>query len=1212
MRFRLLAACVLLLSGEVWAQSDRGSITGVVTDPGGAVIASAVVDAKNAETGALYHAATTATGNYAIPELPPGSYQVTVAVPGFKQYVRQGLALAAGQSLRMDAAMEVGANTETITVSEAASLLKTESGELSHNVAADNLADLPILTMSTNIRQPLTVTQLLPGTAYIPNPSLPQLLTVRVNGTPTNSERLRVEGQDATDELGQGAASQTQGSVDAIQEFAIQTSNFAAEFGLAGGVVYNVIMKSGTNQLHGSVYEYFANEALNAGVPFTDNGKGGHLRPAVRRNDYGFTLGGPVWVPKVYNGRDKTFFFFSMERYPVSQFTTNLFNTVPIPQYRTGNFAPALTGRTLGTDPLGRPILENEIFDPASQQLINGQLVRDPFPNNTIPTARLDPVALKMQAFIPLPTRSGLVNNGAYPFSNDITTTIPSLKIDHLLNSQQKLSFYWQWDHYWGTAPGNGLYEGFPQPISQGTQTHYDSHIWRLNYDNTLTPTLLLHVGVGYADNFNRNQTETQNFNPTTQLGLQGPFTPYAFPSVSGLNSAQGGVNPGQSGGANSLGPAGAIQNIMQKTTAIASLSWVKNNHNYKFGGELQNDGFPVHITQGTDGVFAFSAAETGQPYLNNTTLAGGAVGFPYASFLLGLVDSGNIRVPTAGKLGKHELGFYAQDTWKVTRKFTLDYGLRYDYSIAEREQYGRLPSFSSTLANQSAGGHPGAVIYEATCQCTYAHTYPWAFGPRLGFAYQVMPSTVLRGGAGIIYNGTDNDNKASNNVTSTNPFNPTAFGQPAMTFSQGVPLTAAQIAWPNFSPGEYPSPGTLSSPPLVVDPNAGRPARLYQWSFGIQHEITRDLVVEATYVGNRGIWWQAPTQVNYNALTPQVLAAYGLNINSPTDQQLLISPLNSALAASRGFNKPPYAGFPVTATVAQALRPFPQFAAGGGATTAVGAASTAGLTPLWAPLGDSWYDALQVKVSKRLSHGLDVSYVFTWQKTLDVGAESDSPAGSTGQVNDVFNRPVNKYLSVYDQPFVSTLAINYTLPKLNTNRALSWAIRDWQIGVFEQDASGSPILSPVSTNNLGAMLFQSTFVNRIPGVPLFSADLNCHCFDPNKTFVLNPAAWVNPPAGQFGSAAAYYGDYRYQRRPSENLGLGRLFRIKERATINLRAEFTNIFNRTEVGNPTSTNILATQTRNPTGQTTAGFGFINTSSVFAQPRQGDLIIRIRF
>jgi len=1203
MRSARIAVSLLVLSVAAHAQTDRGSITGVVADPAGAVVANAVVDAKNVETGVVYHAATTNTGNYSINELPTGTYELSVAVPGFKKYVRQNLTLQVRQTLRIDTVLEVGAATESITVNEAASLLKTESGELSHNVTANRMNDLPILSMSTNIRQPLAVTQLLPGTVYIPNPTLPNLITVSVNGTPTNSERLRVEGQDATDGLGQGAASQTQGSVDAIQEFAIQTSNFAAEFGLAGGAVYNITMKSGTNQFHGSGYEYFANEALNAGVPFTNNRNGSLLRPTVRRNDYGFTVGGPVWIPKVYNGHDKTFFFFNWERYPVSQFVTNMANTVPVANYRLGNFTQALTGRTLGTDPLKNTVSENQIYDPTSAQLVGGQIVRTAYVGNTIPTAKLDPVALKMQALIPAANQPGLISNGIYPFAAATTTTIPSFKIDHQLSDRQKLSFYWQQDRFTGKVNnGNGLAEGFPQPISQGTVTDYAAHIYRLNYDNSLTPTLLLHLGIGYADNFNRALTATKDFDPTTQLGLQGPFTPLSFPSMSGLTSAQGGVA--------TLGPVGAVQNIMQKTTAVASLTWVSNNHTYKFGSELQVDGFPARIVQGTNGTFTFSAAETGQPYLNSNTLGGGNVGFPYASFLLGLVDSGNIRVPTNRKLGKHEMGFYAQDTWKVTRKFTLDYGLRYDYSTAEREQYGRLPSFSSTLADPSAGGHPGAVIYEATCNCTFTHNYPWAFGPRLGFAYQVTPKTVVRGGAGIIYNGTDNDNKASNNLAASNPFNSPAFGTPAMTFATGVPYTRAQVAWPNFDPGHYPYPGTLAGPPIFVDPNGGRPARTYQWSIGVQREVIRDLVVEATYVGNRGIWWQAPTQVNYNAISQQALAARGLNLNSAADQQLLISPLNSALAISRGFANPPYAGFPLTATVAQSLRPFPQVAAGVGGG-GVGAA-TAPLTPLWAPLGDSWYESLQVKTTKRLSHGVDFTYTFTWQKTLNIGAESDSPGGSGGQVNDVFNRAVNKNISVYDRPLISSFAVNYTTPKLRTNRIVSFVLSDWQPSAFLSYSSGAPILAPVSTNNLNSMVFQSTFVNRVPGEPLFTQDLNCHCFDPNKTFVLNPAAWVNPPAGQFGSAAAYYNDYRQQRRPSESMALGRLFKIREAVTFQIRAEFSNIFNRTEMGNPTSTNVLATQTRNSAGQTTAGFGFINTSSVALPPRQGTIVARIRF
>ena len=1196
---------LLLLASGLFAQSDRGTITGTIADPAGAVVANAPIEAKNAENGALYEAASTATGNYTIGQLPAGTYEVSVTVPGFKKYVRAGLAVQVAQIIRIDIALEVGSASESVTITEAAPLLKTESGEVSHNVTSERIDSLPVMGIgssgasSSGIRNPLVITQLLPGTLYIGSSTS----TVRVNGAPTNSQAMLVEGLDATNGLGQGAGAQTQASVDAIQEFAIQTSNYAAEFGQAGGGVFNMTMKSGTNQFHGTVYDYFVNEALNAGVPFTNSGNGQLLRPVARRNDYGGTFGGPVRIPKVYNGHDRTFFFFNYEQFRETQHVNNNAVTVPIAAFRTGNFSQALTGRTLGTDPLGRPVLENAVFDPTTQRTVNGQLVRDQFPNNTIPASRLDPVALKVQSLFPQPTGSTLVNNGIYPFNTDRNTYIPSLKIDHQISTTIKLAFYGSYTdtaaRYSNTTGGA---EGLPQPISAATGTFIDSHIARLSYDQTLSPTLLLHLGAGYQDNFLKSPAETTNFNPTSQLGLTGPITPYAFPQFTGLTSTQGGMN--------NIGTAGGSTSIMQKTTAVATLTWVKDNHTYKAGSTLRVEGYPQWNTLRTDGTFAFSGAETGQPYLNNTTLGGGNVGFPYASFLLGLVDSGNVSVPTDTRLGKSQWGFYGQDSWKVSRKLTLDYGLRYDYSQAEREQFGRLPDFSATTPNPSAGGQLGAIIYEGAgpghCNCIYTKNYPWAFGPRLGGAYQITPKTVLRAGFGIMYDGTDNNNRTTSSVGSSNPFSSPAFGQPAMTLSQGIPLTSQQIAWPNFSSGYYPLPGTLTPPPFVIDPNGGRPARQYMWSVGLQREIARNLVVEASFVGNRGIWWNAPTQVSYNALTPQRLQQFGININNPADVALLNQPLNSATVIARGF-KAPYVGFPTTATLAQSLRPFPQFAS----TPPVGATAPVGLVPLWAPLGDTWYDSLQVKATKRFSHGIDFTYTFSWQKTLTIGAESDSPAGNTGVVNDVFNRQNNKVISAYDQPMVSALAANYTVPKWGTNKYVSYLLSDWQLGAFLNYASGLPILAPVSTNNLSNTLFQSTYFNRVPGVPLFTHDLNCHCFDPNTNFVLNPAAWTNPAAGQFGTSAPYYTDYRQQRRPQENLGFGRQFRITEKVSLNIRAEFTNIFNRTEMNAPTSTNALAAQTVKGT-QPTAGFGWINTTSVAAQPRQGTIIARFRF
>jgi hypothetical protein len=589
-------------------------------------------------------------------------------------------------------------------------------------------------------------------------------------------------------------------------------------------------------------------------------------------------------------------------------------------------------------------------------------------------------------------------------------------------------------------------------------------------------------------------------------------------------------------------------------------------------------------------------------------------VGFPYASFLLGAVHSGAIGVPSKTRVGSHALSWFVQDSWKVTRKFTLDYGLRYDFQTYLREQPGVTPEFSASTPNPSAGGRLGAVVFDGygpgRCNCSIAHNYPFAYGPRLGAAYQITPKTVLRVGAGISYYKTTDSGLISYSLGSENQYSSPSYGAPAYLMRNGLPY---QVIWPNFDPGQYPLPGTTSAPAQQIDPNAGRGARTLQWSVGLQRELARNLVVEATYVGNRGVWWDSYYLIAPNALTLPMLNAEGLSLNNAADLQLLAAPLNSSIAAQRGFNGLPYPGFPTASTVGQALRPYPQFG---------------NLVNMhFAPDGDTWYNALQTKATQRLSHGLDASASFTWAKQFMMGSEEGvSQAGPvTPATNDVFNRPQNRYLSGFDQPFLLVISGSYTTPKLiSTNSltkktGLSWIVRDWQVGTLLRFGSGLPIESPLATNGLIGLLFRAegptgggTFMNRVAGAPLFTQNLNCHCFDPNKTFVLNPAAWANPPAGQWGTAAAYYSNYRYERRPVENLSLGRVFRIKERANLQIRAEFTNVFNRTEVNNPTATNALATQTQTTAGQTTAGFGFINNGTTFSAPRQGTLVARFQF
>ncbi|HEX5432060.1 MAG TPA: carboxypeptidase-like regulatory domain-containing protein, partial [Bryobacteraceae bacterium] len=389
-----LAASMAIATLPALAQSDRGTITGTVSDPAGAVVPGALVQAKNAQTGIVYTGASSNTGNYTISQLPPGAYQVSVAVQGFKKYVRSNLTVEVAQVLRIDIPLEVGSASESVTVTEAAPLLNTETGDLRHNVTSERLDELPVLGIgstqagSSGIRNPNAMIQLIPGTVWQPNRE------VRVNGAPNNTQSFRIEGQETTNTGTPGVPAQTQPSVDAIQEVAIQTSNYAAEYGQVGGGYFNLTMKSGTNQFHGSVYDYFVNEVFNAGQPFTGS-PDGNPRPRNRRNDYGFTIGGPAWIPKVYNGHDKTFFFFNWEQYREHVDINNQLETVPTAAYRQGDFSAAMIGAPIGTDPIGRPIFQNEVYDPGTTRTdpATGKVIRDPYAGNKIPLTAMDPLA---------------------------------------------------------------------------------------------------------------------------------------------------------------------------------------------------------------------------------------------------------------------------------------------------------------------------------------------------------------------------------------------------------------------------------------------------------------------------------------------------------------------------------------------------------------------------------------------------------------------------------------------------------------------------------------------------------------------------------------------------------------------------------------------------------------------------------------------------
>ena len=1221
MRILTLGLLSLLIPVAAFSQAGNGTITGTITDPTGASIAGAAVEVKNADTGVTTPTVSTATGAYTASNLPPGAYSVSVTAPGFKRYNRTGLNLAAAQTLGIDVSLEVGANTDSVTVSAEASLLKTESGDVVQNITVEQLQDLPVLGIgganagSSGVRNPFNSTVLIPGVVYNPN------FTMIVNGAPGNTAAYRIEGLDNTNHTVNYALQENQPSADAIQEVAIQTSNYAAEFGQAGGGLFNITMKSGTNQYHGSIYEYLVNEDLNAAFPFTNDGSGHKLRPRSRRNDFGGTVGGPVWIPKVYNGHNKSFFFFSFEEFRESS-GYNPSNTVPTAAYRNGdfsaispnggaNFNPSLgvPSAPIATDLIGRPIFANEIYDPTTRGTQNGVAFANPFPNNIIPTSRITPFALGVQKLVPAPINGNYIENYAGYNLAARVSKIPSIKLDQSVGSKGKFGFYWSTtgtDAQYSTPNGNA--DGFPDVISTNRGTFIHALTERLNYDHTVTPTLLLHLGAGYSRiSFLDSSAYTNGGGKfdCASISLVGCETSFNFPTITTLVPT---TSASALGGQQQLGNSTAhTQTYTERPSFNANTTWVHGNHTSKFGGEVWLQG---NITQPPSGVsLTFGVNATAQPI--NVNLGGQQMGFQYASFLLAGASSMTQTAPLDARMGKSQWAFFAQDSWKVSRKLTVDYGLRWDYATAAREQYGRSASLGLTTPNPAAGGRLGAPIFEATCNCTFVSNYPWAFGPRLGMAYQLNPKTVIRGGWGFVYSFAPDLAQSSAASLVSAPAGTNAFANVSVAGSLPQPV------WPNFSPGQSPLPGQITgfTGLSLVDPHQSRPPRQDQWSIGIQREVSRDFVVEASFVGNVGVWW--PGARGYlNQVSPATFKQFGLDpYNNPADAQLITQPLSNPSVIAKVGNYLPYAGYSTANTLYNALRPFPQFST---------------ITDSGSPTGKTWYDSLQVKATKRMSHGLQVNGAFTWSKSL------------TLMTPENFFAPDSSFKSIQstDQPFLLTMNILYQTQTYFKNRALALVTKDWQFGAFTQYGSGLPLTPPAATGNTSGGLVSSEMYRT--GQPLFLKDLNCGCINPWFDQVLNPAAWANPAANTFGPGPTpsaipavtglYYSDFRQARRPQENFNIGRNFRIgrgDRPVVLSVRAEFSNIFNRTQIGNPVTTNPAGGLTRDKvTGYVNGGFGGINdvvavgatpsftqngnVGQLYQQPRQGTIVARITF
>ena len=1090
---------LVFLTSVLFGQSDRGTITGRVVDPTEAVVANATVTVTNQNTGIKTTAQTTETGNYLIPQLPVGRYEVQIESPGFRKQIRRDVELSVAQTLTLNVALEVGQVDQAVEVTASAPLLESSTSDLGTVVTSERILDLP-LAVSGNMRHPGAFVFLAPGVTGDTG-------NTQINGSQNRSKEILVDGIGSTSPESGGLLF-TYPPVESISEFKLLSSNFSAEYGRTGAGFEIYTTKSGTNDLHGSLFEYFRNDAFDA------RGFIAKTTPINRQNEFGASLGGPIVLPKLYNGRNRTFFQFVYGGFRYRAGALNELATIPTADMLRGDFSKVTRN--------GRPVI---IYDPATTRSDGqGGFTRDAFPNNIIPRERFSRVAANMLQFIPQPSNPNQLNNfqvvGAQSFDRDTYTG----KLDHQFSDRNRLNFFVYFNEQASVAA-----ERLPGALSPALNEQRPARWLRLNHDYIFSPTTLNNFRAGYTREPQVWARVASDQGYLQASGLTGTNPPGdILPRITftdGLsNWGDETKNKGQQ-----------VNNALQIADTVSHL---RGNHSFKFGVDarwLQTNGADSFNQQS---LMAFNSNETALPTAAGRSISGHA----FASFLLGQVDNANYNGLFVVPGNRYRVfSTFIQDDWKATRKLTLNLGFRHDLFFPRMEAHDNFASFDPTLANPGAGGRLGAVAFlgdgpgRDNSRRSFADTHYKNFGPRFGFAYQLTQKTVVRGGYGIFY-GPGN---ATLGLRSSQQF---LYGfNAAPSYATTDTGVTPAFNWDNGFPTNWPRPPFIN--PTVQNGSAvnyqgrgdGRPPYFQNFQFSVQQELAPKLVVEAAYVGVKGTRL-GNNLINLNELDPRYLSL----------GSLLTQNINSAAAQAAGIPLP-YAGF--NGSVAQALRPYPQY---------LNIPNNAN------PNGNSTYHALQVKVDKRFANGFVLLASYTRAKSISDGdiAAGGGPSGQT-----YYNRRLEKAISTNDVPNVAAISYSYELPFgpgrrfLNRTGALGLIVGGWQLTGIHQYQSGRPI--SLTANNTLPLFNGVLRPDANTGVPK-TLTVN----DPLADLWINPAAFTAPTGLRFGTAARAYTDLRSQAFSNESFGLIKKTRIHEGMDLTFRAEFFNAFNRVVFGAP--------------------------------------------
>jgi len=1131
-----------------WSQLNRGTLTGVITDPQGAAVAGAAITARHVDTGVVSATASTDSGNYTLPALPIGVYRVEFEAPGFKKVVRDQTEVLAGVTHRADVQFELGSVSESVLVESQASQLQTESSRVATNVSTRLVEDLP-LQVNGAIRSVFNLALIAPETKTAGG--------FRIGGGQASGWEMAMDGMPLTSasaQYQQERAPISSVPIDAISEFTVESSGMKAEFGRAMGAV-TFETKSGTNQIHGNAFEFLRNNAMDARGFFNTTA------PVVKQSDFGGTVGAPVVIPKVYNGRNRTFFFASYQGFRNRAGTGANYLTIPTPANYEGDFS----GWTRGG-------VRVPIYDPRSTRPnpSGAGSVRDVFPGNLIPKSHFSQVSTRYIGLRPAELVPNVFGRSVDPIQNYLreggSNVNPwnkgSIRLDHQITDKDRFSFLYlkgKWEDRFGADGPPGL----PAPFNGGTLWARRNTSGRWSWDRTISARVINSLRVSYQKEKGTLTTLSQvnpedKWNEKLQIGnLPGPdrgLTPVTFTGYTGWQSSGWGID------------AGGNFNVTNDVT------FIRGNHVLKTGFFHSHDRWDGGGQHRPNGSFGFTQLATAIPGDQSQNTGNG-----FASFLLGYATTWGLETPRYVRQVYKYWGGFVQDDWKITPKLTLNLGLRYEYTPPirggaytglvnwENLSTGTIDGFSNfdpTVPNPGAGGRPGAVIFSGSGAGRFTGSmfdgYPWAISPRLGLAYRFTQKTVVRTYAGRSFGAV----KTTGGSTHFDGF--------ILNFTNSSQDNSINdiLQWDRGFPA-YQKPPFID-PTLANDrdvhfwqrSDAGRPSEFYTWNLDIQHELTTTSVFTIGYTGTKGTYL-ASNLNRINQIDPKFINQYGIT--------LLRSGINSTAARNAGIPVP-YSGFGSSSahTVQRALTPFPQYTnilTNGGQPSSVGERA-----------GNSTYHAMTLKFDKRYSNGMTLlgSYVLT-KMFSDADTAQIAGAGAI----DHFNKRLEKTLASIDQTHVARIAFTYDLPigrtkTLNLGGVANAVLGDWNLAGFLSYESGTPDsvgagFNPIGT---GSRVFITSYEN-------WRAPVKGEKFDPfaDKWYdrnAFNQGISNDRLNSEFGNATRNNPKLRSPWSFNENITLAKNIPITEGVRLTLRGEAFNIFNRVRWGGPSSTVTAAT------------------------------------